>query len=493
MNYSMVLIFVLAQSILLGNKQEESQQKQDLYCGVECLYMAMVSLDLYHQPFVKLKSSLGEVSPRGYSLESLRIEAERNGCHTLVASTEELVRAGLPKKCFAVVHEKPMHFQIVQKTNGPFVFIFDTKRGERQLTSKEFFEEYSSQCLLVSSQKIVLSSSTATFWISAVVLFFAVMVFGAWTLIRKKFALLCCSLLLIPQVGCSDEARPRIVCLKPSVDMGLHSHGSQVELRFEITNAGAGVLEISEITSSCACTIANVTKSTLPANGKAEVVATLRIERDGPSASAITVLSNDPNQSRLTLRASWSVGNDVGFSIPRIETSLDSLDDEEHLTFGITGRAAQNIMVDASSNDPSSAIHAKAQLEKHKCTATFKAIAMKPGLYTGRLRILSSERVELNSIPWSVRLLPPIELYPNRLLIEAVKSQAAEIRVSVESKLQGTLTVWSKECGAIPFDSEPHIGSVRDVKLQLPADFEDSQIYFQIEDKTAILEIERIQ
>ncbi len=251
MNYSMVLIFVLAQSILLGNKQEESQQKQDLYCGVECLYMAMVSLDLYHQPFVKLKSSLGEVSPRGYSLESLRIEAERNGCHTLVASTEELVRAGLPKKCFAVVHEKPMHFQIVQKTNGPF--------------------------------------------------------------------------------------------------------------------------------------------------------------------------------------------------------------------------------------------------EKHKCTATFKAIAMKPGLYTGRLRILSSERVELNSIPWSVRLLPPIELYPNRLLIEAVKSQAAEIRVSVESKLQGTLTVWSKECGAIPFDSEPHIGNVRDVKLQLPADFEDSQIYFQIEDKTAILEIERIQ
>lgn len=113
--------------------------------------MVMVSMSLYSEPFAKLKASLGEPSADGYSMESLRRQAESCGCYTLVATSQELARKGLPRNCLAIVHEKPNHFQIVRSANASLFSVFDTKRGEQQMMTKNFIEAYSQTCLLISS------------------------------------------------------------------------------------------------------------------------------------------------------------------------------------------------------------------------------------------------------------------------------------------------------------------------------------------------------
>ena len=99
----------------------------------------------------------------------------------------------------------------------------------------------------------------------------------------------------------APAANPKIVAVKPILDVGKVAKSDKVKVDFEIQNTGTAELVIQDVRPTCGCTVASFDAKIAPgASGKihAEVDT---IDFSGPIAKTITVLSNDPTTPRLTL------------------------------------------------------------------------------------------------------------------------------------------------------------------------------------------------
>ena len=103
----------------------------------------------------------------------------------------------------------------------------------------------------------------------------------------------------------AKSGQPKIQLIKPNYDFGTVTNGVPVTHIFKIRNAGTGTLIIGAVNTSCGCTAAKPTKSTLAPGEDSEIKVTFdtRFEK-GPSTRTITVLTNDPKdpQAELTLK-----------------------------------------------------------------------------------------------------------------------------------------------------------------------------------------------
>lgn len=104
--------------------------------------------------------------------------------------------------------------------------------------------------------------------------------------------------------------QPKIQLIDPSYNFGSVTNGVPVIHTFKIRNAGTGTLIIAGVNTSCGCTAAKPTKSTLAPGEDSEVKVTFdtRFEK-GPATRTITVLSNDPKdpQAELTIKGDVKV------------------------------------------------------------------------------------------------------------------------------------------------------------------------------------------
>jgi hypothetical protein len=108
----------------------------------------------------------------------------------------------------------------------------------------------------------------------------------------------------------TSSGQAKIQLIDPNYNFGSVTNGVPVTHTFKIRNAGTGNLIIGAVNTSCGCTAAKPTKTTLAPGEESEVKVTFDTRFDkGPATRTITVLNNDPKnpQAELTIKGDVKV------------------------------------------------------------------------------------------------------------------------------------------------------------------------------------------
>ncbi|HVS02277.1 MAG TPA: DUF1573 domain-containing protein [Thermoanaerobaculia bacterium] len=94
---------------------------------------------------------------------------------------------------------------------------------------------------------------------------------------------------------------PKVVVPEATRDLGALAKGESVDVVFALRNEGLASLEITSVTPSCGCTVAEF-DPIIPAGGSGEIRTTFDTRTlDGKTGARLTVLTNDPQQPKLRL------------------------------------------------------------------------------------------------------------------------------------------------------------------------------------------------
>lgn len=95
---------------------------------------------------------------------------------------------------------------------------------------------------------------------------------------------------------------PKLVCDEPTYRFGDMDSSRDVEHSFILRNEGNATLEIQRARPSCGCTVASISRNSVPPGEQAEIKTRLSLRnRQGPQHKIITVESNDPQTPQLVL------------------------------------------------------------------------------------------------------------------------------------------------------------------------------------------------
>lgn len=102
--------------------------------------------------------------------------------------------------------------------------------------------------------------------------------------------------LLLAALPALAQDTPRIFSPTPVHDFGSQDNEGKVEHAFTVMNVGTGTLEISNVKSSCGCTVAELAKKSLGPGEETTIAATFNLAgKSGPQSKIISVSSNDPD------------------------------------------------------------------------------------------------------------------------------------------------------------------------------------------------------
>jgi hypothetical protein len=118
--------------------------------------------------------------------------------------------------------------------------------------------------------------------------------------------------LLAVTIAAAEGGPPRIEIDRTTVDLGEMKIGAVREMTFEIRNGGGSPLEISEIQSTCGCTVAELARRQIPPGEGTELLITFTAPRQREiSYKYLFVLSNDPQNPKMRLSVRANVVTDL--------------------------------------------------------------------------------------------------------------------------------------------------------------------------------------
>lgn len=120
-----------------------------------------------------------------------------------------------------------------------------------------------------------------------------------------------------------DEPAPRIRFEKTMYDFGKVGPRSRNSCEFKFTNAGGGVLKISEVKTTCGCTVPKLSKREYAPGESGTIAITYYADTQaGPTSERSYVVSNDKANSRVTLTIKAEIVPKVNYEPRRIELSV---------------------------------------------------------------------------------------------------------------------------------------------------------------------------
>lgn len=93
-----------------------------------------------------------------------------------------------------------------------------------------------------------------------------------------------------------------LVWKSEELNLGKIPQGKPVTVKFEFTNTGKETVIISNVATSCGCTVADYPKNPIPANGKATITTTFNAAALGAFNKAITVTFANNETKVLNLK-----------------------------------------------------------------------------------------------------------------------------------------------------------------------------------------------
>jgi len=98
------------------------------------------------------------------------------------------------------------------------------------------------------------------------------------------------------------SGKPSVEVAAPAFDFGSAINGVPVKHVFRLKNVGTGSLVIGAVQTSCGCTAARPSKSTVAPGEESDIAVTFDTRADkGPATRTITVFTNDPKHPQLNL------------------------------------------------------------------------------------------------------------------------------------------------------------------------------------------------
>jgi len=102
--------------------------------------------------------------------------------------------------------------------------------------------------------------------------------------------------------GATVAGEARVQAIDPVYDFGTALNGVAVKHVFKLKNVGTGPLIIGNVQTSCGCTAAAPSRSTVPPGELSEIAVTFDTRSDkGPATRTITVMTNDSQHPQLLL------------------------------------------------------------------------------------------------------------------------------------------------------------------------------------------------
>lgn len=133
-------------------------------------------------------------------------------------------------------------------------------------------------------------------------------------MIKKLFFLN--TLFLFGMTANAQVKGPEISIDKEVHDFGNVKQNANTECYFTITNTGTEPLVLSDVKPSCSCTVPEWPKEPIKAGESAKIKVKYNSSRVGPINKTVTITSNDPVKSTLTIRIKGNVEAEEGGGSP---------------------------------------------------------------------------------------------------------------------------------------------------------------------------------
>lgn len=114
---------------------------------------------------------------------------------------------------------------------------------------------------------------------------------------------------------------PMIEFEKTEHDYGTVTKGGNGECEFRFKNTGKADLVLSNVRSSCGCTVPSWPKEPIPPKGTAVIKVKYDTNRVGPINKTVTVESNASNTSKVQLKIKGNVANKPAEKAPENNSS----------------------------------------------------------------------------------------------------------------------------------------------------------------------------
>ena len=111
--------------------------------------------------------------------------------------------------------------------------------------------------------------------------------------------------------GSSDDKQPKLVVQEPTFDFGTIREGDEAEAVFVLENQGQADLLVKRVMAGCGCTVVQKltdAEKVIRPGAKLELKVTFNSKgRPGKNSKAVVVVTNDPDEPRMSLRITGTV------------------------------------------------------------------------------------------------------------------------------------------------------------------------------------------
>lgn len=184
---SRLLVFGVIFGMLSLQSHAEERQETELLCGVRCLYMGLLAMEIDPGRFADFIEKCGVADARGYSVGRLEEIARQHGAETLLVKTtiDNLRLRPTPFVCIA--HVDGNHFVIIGDVDDSEVWIVDPPR-EGGIAKELFVKRWDGTALLLSRSPLASEESLARWpwakmaWVAGIGLVLA----AGWSIWKRK-------------------------------------------------------------------------------------------------------------------------------------------------------------------------------------------------------------------------------------------------------------------------------------------------------------------
>jgi len=211
---------------------------------------------------------------------------------------------------------------------------------------------------------------------------------------------------------------PTIFFENPDFNFGQIYKGQKIEHVFEFENRGKDILDIGKVKTSCGCTAAILTNSTIPPGKTGEIRATFNSGSfRGNVTKSISVISNDPERPKYKLTISGKIIEDVVIKPKNINFGSVYLGEKTSKTVTIKSQTMPYFKI--KKIRPSKQFINASVVEEKNGEYIIKVVLIdnrKIGRFSGGIYLETNSQIQKKAtIPFFGEIVGDITTYPRRI------------------------------------------------------------------------------
>jgi len=244
-----------------------------------------------------------------------------------------------------------------------------------------------------------------------------------------------------PVQAAVSNAVPRLVSPEPVHHFGTVDNREGLEHRFALKNEGDAPLVIDQVKPSCGCTLAELSHTTIPAGGEAELVAKLDLSRRrGEQKLSIRIDSNDPEHPQYWLYLKGYAESDLRVEPDKIYFGVLKEGERPRERVELELRGGDTFtLTSVESSSTNFAVEVKKPLllkRGRRYRLVISPVGLTPGAFNGNIRVRTDhEEYPVVDIPVSATVLDHLMVAPQDIVLDRRQAEPVSRFVVVRAGL----------------------------------------------------------